>query len=135
MMQLHNFHLVVIQCYCNPFKLTEVIFFFPLKHSFCWALLSLPYVLSQFIFSFHLLTLSLFKVSLFSFICLIPLTLASSPSKNKQDFKKIIVLHQNGCYYFHQQGREIISNNPWVRGISPWAGSRICSALHKAVIW
>lgn len=28
MMQPDNFHLIVIQCCCNPFKLTEVIFFF-----------------------------------------------------------------------------------------------------------
>lgn len=89
MMQPHNFHLVVIQCYCNPFKLTEVIFF-PLKHSFCWTLLSLPYVLSEFIFSFHLLTLGLFKVSLFSFICLVPLALASLPSNNKQVSKRLL---------------------------------------------
>lgn len=138
-----------LQLWCNPIIFTLLLFsviaillswlkwffFFspwsiPSVEHFCLCL----YVLSWFIFSFHLLTLSLFKVSLFSFICLIPLTLASSPSKNKQGFKKIVVLHQNGCYCFHQQGREIISNNPWVRGISPWADSRIFSALHKAVI-
>lgn len=42
MMQPHNFHLVVIQRYCNPFKLTEAIFFSPqaflLLNTFVFAL-------------------------------------------------------------------------------------------------
>lgn len=75
-----------LQLWCNHIIFTLLLFsvieillswlkwflWFPLppprpEHSFCWALFSLPGVLSQFIFSFHLLTPSLFKVSLVSF--------------------------------------------------------------------
>lgn len=122
-----------LQLWCNPIIFTLLLFsviaillswlkwfFFspwsiPSVEHFCLCL----YVLSWFIFSFHLLTLSLFKVSLFSFICLIPLTLASSPSKNKQGFKRLLFCIRMGVTASINKEEKLSATIPELGGYHP----------------